>query len=828
MSDQNKDETEQSSSQRPDGHDAGSSQRRSSSPQETPSPDKGTRSIPGLPASDSSSREPAPIQDPNDANPDDRKRGDEGKRDDDGVSRRESEPDTMRRGGPTDDEHAPAKSDTSRGDLSDIKDDGKRPDKEDGDGKEGDKESPDKDDKSKSRADNPLDSKKGDERRNGEGKSPDDKGSSRKKGVDNPLEKPRKGSQEGKTDDKDKLPDNRSGTASMFTRGGREGRTPHKESPLTRPQDNRRRPPSSSPGSGSKKKKGHRGKPLKDEDEGGILGGNKPKAQSSNRNFVVTTAVATGSFAMIMVFLLVSIIGGEISTTTSLTPALFGDDCIPADEAEAQAAAQNVSKQDNAKAPDDLPESMDLPSPAGTADKEQVKLASQIVSAVEGSDISDTDKASVIALMTAWQESTMKNLEGGDADSQGLFQQRPSAGWGSSEEIRDPKKSTLAFLGLADHTDNPGLNDVKGWEKMDMNDAAQKVQASGHPDAYTKWESASKKMFEELTGKKWTGGGGDGGGSSPDKPICDDDSGSGGESVSCPATDFDAEDGLKPDAKLVLRCIAKKWPEIKVFHGVGGRGNKSDHPSGRAVDAMISSAEKDYKSDKGVKLGTDIAEWVMNNHKELGVKYVIWNAKIWSDERGEKPTKWENWRDYSHPSGGSDDTLLHRDHPHVSVYGDKATGFDDDDDEGGGGGGDGEWSLPLKKGSYAKTSGFGPRTSPCAGCSSYHQGQDLGVPTGNNVMAVADGKVIRAGISGSLSEGFGNLVVVDHGGGIHVYYPHLSEIKAKEGQKIKRGEVLGKSGATGGVTGPHLHLEIRVDGTAKDPVPIMKKHGAPL
>src|SRR5699024_2818595 len=164
----------------------------------------------------------------------------------------------------------------------------------------------------------------------------------------------------------------------------------------------------------------------------------------------------TGSFAMIMVFLLVSIIGGEISTTTSLTPALFGDDCIPADEAEAQAAAQNVSKQDNAKAPDDLPESMDLPSPAGTADKEQVKLASQIVSAVEGSDISDTDKASVIALMTAWQESTMKNLEGGDADSQGLFQQRPSAGWGSSEEIRDPKKSTLAFLGLADHTDNPG------------------------------------------------------------------------------------------------------------------------------------------------------------------------------------------------------------------------------------------------------------------------------------------------------------------------------------------------------------------------------------
>src|SRR5699024_4260137 len=127
-----------------------------------------------------------------------------------------------------------------RGDLSDKKDDGEKPDKEDGDGKEGDKESPDKDDKSKSRADNPLDSKKGDERRNGEGKSPDDKGSSRKKGVDNPLEKPRKGSQEGKTDDKDKLPDNRSGTASMFTRGGREGRTPHKESPLTRPQDNRR------------------------------------------------------------------------------------------------------------------------------------------------------------------------------------------------------------------------------------------------------------------------------------------------------------------------------------------------------------------------------------------------------------------------------------------------------------------------------------------------------------------------------------------------------------------------------------------------------------
>ena len=105
-----------------------------------------------------------------------------------------------------------------------------------------------------------------------------------------------------------------------------------------------------------------------------------------------------------------------------------------------------------------------------------------------------------IAIATAIQESKLVNLTGGDRDSGGLFQQRPSAGWGSRAEITNPVLAARAFFGKAQHTANPGLLDIPGWQKMPLTQAAQAVQISGYPDAYAQWEDVAGDITDLLGG----------------------------------------------------------------------------------------------------------------------------------------------------------------------------------------------------------------------------------------------------------------------------------------------------------------------------------------
>ncbi|MDP9431124.1 MAG: hypothetical protein M3Q47_20685, partial [Actinomycetota bacterium] len=96
------------------------------------------------------------------------------------------------------------------------------------------------------------------------------------------------------------------------------------------------------------------------------------------------------------------------------------------------------------------------------------------------------ERAVVIALATAQQESGMRNLDHGDRDSLGLFQQRPSQGWGSPEQMRDPVYSAGRFY--------DGLVRVRGWETLRLTDAAQRVQRSGFPEAYQKHEPLAQQL----------------------------------------------------------------------------------------------------------------------------------------------------------------------------------------------------------------------------------------------------------------------------------------------------------------------------------------------
>lgn len=104
----------------------------------------------------------------------------------------------------------------------------------------------------------------------------------------------------------------------------------------------------------------------------------------------------------------------------------------------------------------------------------------------------------VIALATAMQESTLRNINYGDRDSVGLFQQRPISGWGSVADIMNPVKSAQAFYGVAAHTGNTGLLDIAGWRKMQVTAAAQAVQRSAFPLAYAQHEDEARALVAAL------------------------------------------------------------------------------------------------------------------------------------------------------------------------------------------------------------------------------------------------------------------------------------------------------------------------------------------
>jgi murein DD-endopeptidase MepM/ murein hydrolase activator NlpD len=122
------------------------------------------------------------------------------------------------------------------------------------------------------------------------------------------------------------------------------------------------------------------------------------------------------------------------------------------------------------------------------------------------------------------------------------------------------------------------------------------------------------------------------------------------------------------------------------------------------------------------------------------------------------------------------------------------------------------------------TSGFGSRSDPLTHGHGNHQGVDIAAAPGQPVRASADGIVMRAGNLG----GLGNAIFVAHGYGISTRYGHLSKIEVRPGQRIKRGDVIGRVGNTGRSTGYHLHYEVRQDGEPVNPLAYILDNGGPL
>lgn len=425
----------------------------------------------------------------------------------------------------------------------------------------------------------------------------------------------------------------------------------------------------------------------------------------------------------------------------------------------------------------------------------------------------------IVALATASQESDFLNLandgEGGDLASDqtdvgqsvdldhdgvgtnngslGVFQQQ-YPWWGGIKQLMTPQIAAQKFFNA--------LKAIQGWQDMAVTEAAQAVQSSAYPTAYADDEPLARRLFTAFEKH----------GDSTDVDNLTTVSGpstqcGAGDAMVCPPTESPAENGLTPDALRVLRCVNQEFGP-HTYSGVGERptNSTSDHPSGRAVDIMIDS----WQAEKGNKEGYAIARWARRHAADLGVTYIIWDARIWSVERNN-----EGWRPYEHPSGSTDPTSMHLDHVHVSVVGNAAGNDNTTTSEDG-------TVLPLKAGSYTLSSPYGWRASPTTGESELHGGQDMAAPAGTPIRAAQAGKVTVAEWCDTC--GFGYYVVVKTGD-TEIYYAHQSKMHVTAGRKVDAGDVIGEVGSTGNSTGDHLHFEVRVNGTAVEPMKWLRGRG---
>lgn len=133
------------------------------------------------------------------------------------------------------------------------------------------------------------------------------------------------------------------------------------------------------------------------------------------------------------------------------------------------------------------------------------------------------------------------------------------------------------------------------------------------------------------------------------------------------------------------------------------------------------------------------------------------------------------------------------------------------------------WAVPVHG---VITAGFGPRVSPCSGCSSWHEGIDLGAACGTPIYAAHAGRVTYAGVYGT----YGNFILIDDGDGSATAYGHIIDggFLVSQGQQVSAGQPIARVGSTGASTGCHLHFEVRLNGVQVNGMTFMAQRGAPL
>ena len=243
------------------------------------------------------------------------------------------------------------------------------------------------------------------------------------------------------------------------------------------------------------------------------------------------------------------------------------------------------------------------------------------------------ERAVTIALATAMQESALRNIAHGDRDSLGLFQQRPSQGWGTERQIQDPVYSSRKFY---DH-----LVEIPGYSRLPLTVAAQRVQRSGYPQAYAKHETHAALLTAALTGRRAAafncttgpaGGDGKAGSATQLRARLVREFGTG----VLPGQKTDAP---QPEARSAAADAASgpaADPGVNVL-AAGGRPRAADGDSSQ-VDIPVRPGRR----------GWELAHWAVANATELHIEQISYRNRVWDASSSE-----EGWRPLEESGGGA-------------------------------------------------------------------------------------------------------------------------------------------------------------------------------
>ncbi|MEV6396877.1 hypothetical protein AB0M39_19180 [Streptomyces sp. NPDC051907] len=227
------------------------------------------------------------------------------------------------------------------------------------------------------------------------------------------------------------------------------------------------------------------------------------------------------------------------------------------------------------------------------------------------------ERAVTIALATALQESALRNIKHGDRDSLGLFQQRPSKGWGTPKQILDPVYASERFY--------ERLAEVPGYSRLPLTVAAQRVQRSGFPQAYAKHEPNAGLLAAALTGRA-------------------------SAALTCESRRGDAEAG---DAGKVRSELVRAFgPEVLPKGASAGRtGAPAARELSVPVEGRLRSGLRTDGGGAGQQRGWELAHWAVARAEELHIEEVSFGGRVWSSKESER-----GWRQAEEPAAAEGET----------------------------------------------------------------------------------------------------------------------------------------------------------------------------
>ena len=414
----------------------------------------------------------------------------------------------------------------------------------------------------------------------------------------------------------------------------------------------------------------------------------------------------------------------------------------------------------------------------------QLKVLDDVLE--QGMDQGATRRGLIGAVMCVTVESEAKNLDGGDRDSVGAFQQRPSQGWPASRNVRkDAKAFYKAFLPL-----------VKANPSGDLGLQVAQVQRPREDlrGEYGRWKAEATATVDAWLGEE--GGGVESGGSytkryeyrrgEPGKK--EDTWTAAGRLVDEVRFRRFMRRGVLwvvSESYLSKRPVRVSWSRrsagvqlITYEADMGKQVTKATVTAFASATLLLPGDGVQLKDLSRAANGRYLVASVKRSPSSPLITYELKRATVPLPEPASETVERQ--------SDGTTTTT--------------------------GGGSTGDYQWPTTP--HPVTSRFGPRSRPTAGASSVHDGIDIGVPTGTEVRATDGGKVTKAGSNG----GYGLYVEIDHGGGTISFYGHLSKIGVRVGQRVSQGDTIARSGNTGTSTGPHLHFGMRVRGKSTDPL----------